>query len=994
MTREASSIDSRSSAITVAVRVRPFHSGTATVVSDSGLGSSDHGVQKIITVIDEQVLVFDPADPNVRTRRRTYAHGAQRGRETRYGFDRVFSESATQQEVFEGTARPLIDGVLNGYNATVFAYGATGCGKTHTITGTPQDPGIIFLTMRELFARIDKASDEKTFETHVSYLEVYNEAIRDLLKMSTTESLDLREDDVNSRVIVAGLSEHAPKDVDHVMRMLIDGNNNRTKAPTEANAVSSRSHAVLQIHIRQRDRAAGMTNNVKMATLSIIDLAGSERASATKNQGKRLIEGANINRSLLALGNCINALCSDRPNHIPYRDSKLTRLLKYSLGGNCRTVMITAVSASSVHKEETHNTLKYANRAKNIKTTVEQNTIDVAAHMAHFPKVINDLKMEVEHLRGQLGQARVEMNSRPVALDVGVRDAAFEMLVRKVQLTFEKMRQKELEKIQALAEVDKNERKLGVLRAAVSALNAETVDALEVPTMIRSRIQDLYSLIEVTHNNNVGLRHNANQARLGVLRHDADLQKVEQSSPGRKMSDEQKNRLRVDIQLLRLSAQNAMLAKQVELYHRDLETESQALQDVVGKSGNCMLKLAGIIRIARQDDLVGEEVITLIDSVLHAQLEDDAFVTDQGSHTSEVVDLEWDTSSETSDASYMLSDATDMSDSETDEAAVPKAGYLKSASYLEEEIEAMARSFTPTPANLESSDESGTPDTPIRPVGLVEPATAVKMPTARAAPAAEPDTPPSHKRRASPQDEGTVKKSRQSWKHDSSESETNEVFGTPTRKGKRQAKAVCDADATPLAKPRQSTVAPASTLELARLPPSGPVRTSPVRRSQRRLQTLIPISKPSGRRQSMLPLPANTGIGSTNLNLVSPPTNLAPPSIIRTSGRRTLRPSSSSAGRNPGGEVKAKPTSVLPASRVLRTRPSVATPPVVLVPSASKPRLTVTRRQPPEFTVATTGSAVQTRSLTRRIRSAAGSSSSADGSDDSGAGTGAKPLWK
>ncbi|KAI8921041.1 P-loop containing nucleoside triphosphate hydrolase protein [Powellomyces hirtus] len=390
--------ESATAAITVAVRVRPFVGPAPSPDSAAG----DGGVKKIIHVVDEQVLVFDPADPNKRNRRRTYVHGARRHKEIQYAFDRVFNEDATQQQVYEGTAKPLIDGVLNGYNATVFAYGATGCGKTHTITGTTQDPGIIFLTMRELFERIETASADQTIETHVSYLEVYNEAIRDLLNITSNESLDLREDDVNTRVVVAGLSEHKPRDVNHVMRMLIEGNNNRTRAPTEANAVSSRSHAVLQIHVRQKDRAVGVTSNVKMATLSIIDLAGSERASVTKNQGKRLLEGANINRSLLALGNCINALCSDRPNHIPYRDSKLTRLLKYSLGGNCRVVMITAISASSIHFDETHNTLKYANRAKNIKTKVEQNTIDVAAHMAHYPQLIADLKSEVELLRGQL----------------------------------------------------------------------------------------------------------------------------------------------------------------------------------------------------------------------------------------------------------------------------------------------------------------------------------------------------------------------------------------------------------------------------------------------------------------------------------------------------------------------------------------------------------------------------------------------------------------
>lgn len=280
-------------AITVAVRVRPFFEAAADVSS-----GTESGLKRIVNVVDERVLVFgkaaihatsncwsasqllehaDPEDPNGKNRRRTYAHGSRRHKEIRYGFDRVFNESASQQHVYEGTAKPLIDGLLNGYNATVFAYGATGCGKTHTITGTPKDPGIIFLTMQDLFSRIQNASSENVIESSVSYLEVYNETIRDLLSSApANQSLDVREDDNNTRVVVAGLSEHTPRHVDDVMRMLIKGNENRTRAPTEANAVSSRSHAVLQIHIRIKDRAAGVHSNVKMATLSIIDLAGSE----------------------------------------------------------------------------------------------------------------------------------------------------------------------------------------------------------------------------------------------------------------------------------------------------------------------------------------------------------------------------------------------------------------------------------------------------------------------------------------------------------------------------------------------------------------------------------------------------------------------------------------------------------------------------------------------------------------------------------------------
>ena len=171
----------------------------------------------------------------------------------------------------------------------------------------------------------------------VSYLEIYNEQIRDLLIPDSPANLNLRETD--GRVVVPGLSELAPTSAQEVVSMIIAANANRAVSATEANATSSRSHAVLCVNVKQKSRTAAMSEDYTMATLSIIDLAGSERASVTKNSGSRLLEGANINKSLLALGSCINALCDPRKSvHVPYRNSKLTRLLRHSLGGNCRTV--------------------------------------------------------------------------------------------------------------------------------------------------------------------------------------------------------------------------------------------------------------------------------------------------------------------------------------------------------------------------------------------------------------------------------------------------------------------------------------------------------------------------------------------------------------------------------------------------------------------------------------------------------------------------------
>ncbi|KAK4983650.1 tubulin-dependent ATPase kip3 [Elasticomyces elasticus] len=407
------------SSISVTVRVRPFTireaaqltkcddgplflgDGSLAAVPTPKLGQK--GLRPVIKVVDDKCLVFDPPeDSSVQRFSRSVMPMGKRVKDQTFAFDKVFDENTTQGDVYEATTKNLLDSVLDGYNATVFAYGATGCGKTHTITGTAQAPGIIFLTMQEMFERIGEMQEEKVTEITLSYLEIYNETIRDLLVPSGgKQGLMLRED-ANQAVSVAGLSSHHPQNVQEVMDMLIRGNAARTQSPTEANATSSRSHAVLQINISQRDRNATLSEPTTMATLSIIDLAGSERASATKNRGERLLEGANINKSLLALGSCINALCDPRKkNHVPYRNSKLTRLLKFSLGGNCRTVMIVCVSPSSQHFDETQNTLRYANRAKNIQTKVMRNVYNVDRHVKDYLKKIDEQMNRINELQAQ-----------------------------------------------------------------------------------------------------------------------------------------------------------------------------------------------------------------------------------------------------------------------------------------------------------------------------------------------------------------------------------------------------------------------------------------------------------------------------------------------------------------------------------------------------------------------------------------------------------------
>lgn len=435
------------------------------------LGSK--GIRSIVRVVDEKCLVFDPPEDNPVTRfsRHVVSNMGKRVKDQTFGFDRVFDDNTTQAEVYEATARGLLDSVMDGYNATVFAYGATGCGKTHTITGTSQQPGIIFLTMQELFEKISERSDEKSTEVSLSYLEIYNETIRDLLVPGgSKQGLMLRED-ANQTVSVAGLSSHHPKDVQEVMDMIVKGNEYRTVSPTEANATSSRSHAVLQINVAQKDRNADVNEPHTMATLSIIDLAGSERASATKNRGDRLLEGANINKSLLALGSCINALCDPRKkNHVPYRNSKLTRLLKFSLGGNCKTVMIVCVSPSSVHFDETQNTLRYANRAKNIQTKVTRNVFNVNRHVKDFLVKIDEQMALINELKAQQKDSEVLAFAK-FRKQAEKRDGIAREGVMRIRAAFENSATERQEKVSSMKKLRQIERRIRILNLWVAGFD-------------------------------------------------------------------------------------------------------------------------------------------------------------------------------------------------------------------------------------------------------------------------------------------------------------------------------------------------------------------------------------------------------------------------------------------------------------------------------------------------------------------------------------------
>eukprot|EP00736_Rhodelphis_marinus_P008000 Rmarinus@m.7700 len=327
-----------------------------------------------------------------------------------FTFDRVYGERSTQREVYENTARAAVHSSLQGYNATIIAYGQTGTGKTYTMEGksTTEEVGIIPRAMEEIFYSIDQASKpDKKFLVRASYLQIYNEVISDLLQPEQT-NLAIREDKKRG-VFVEDLSEWIVKSPTQIYHLLDRGSTHRVTGSTKINEISSRSHAVFIIIVEQSESIDGGTNQptgqgaarrlFKVGKLNLVDLAGSERVHVTGATGKRLEESKKINQSLSALGNVIAALTEPKGRqHIPYRDSKLTRLLEDSLGGNCKTTMMAMVSPALEAFHESLSTVKFAHRAKKIKNEARIN------EDADQTTLLRKYERELKRLRAELAE--------------------------------------------------------------------------------------------------------------------------------------------------------------------------------------------------------------------------------------------------------------------------------------------------------------------------------------------------------------------------------------------------------------------------------------------------------------------------------------------------------------------------------------------------------------------------------------------------------------
>ncbi|PKU83466.1 kinesin-like protein KIN-7L [Dendrobium catenatum] len=313
-----------------------------------------------------------------------------------FAFDHVFEQSSTNASVYDILIKSIIQAAINGFNGTAFAYGQTSSGKTFTMNGSQLDPGIIPQAVRDIFDTTHMITDRE-FLVRVSYMEIYNEEINDLLSLGN-QRLPVHES-LERGVYVAGLREEIVNSADQVLELIKLGEANRHVGETNMNVRSSRSHTIFRMVIESSAKdSTSSVDAIRVSVLNLVDLAGSERIAKTGAGGVRLKEGKHINKSLMILGNVINKLSENGKHraHIPYRDSKLTRILQPALGGNAKTSIICTVAPEEVHIEETKGTLQFASRAKRITNCAQVNEVLTDAAL------LKRQKQEIEELRRKL----------------------------------------------------------------------------------------------------------------------------------------------------------------------------------------------------------------------------------------------------------------------------------------------------------------------------------------------------------------------------------------------------------------------------------------------------------------------------------------------------------------------------------------------------------------------------------------------------------------
>lgn len=453
-----------------------------------------------------------------------------------FAFDAIFSEQSSQRHIYDVCAAPVVQSVLEGYNGTIFAYGQTGAGKTHTMEGVNEESlkGIIPNAFEHIFDHIALNGSRDKYLVRASYFEIYKEEIRDLLSQSP-QRLELKETE-SGAVYVKDLTDVFVKSVSDIDHVLQQGKKYRSVGATLMNAGSSRSHAIFSIVI-ECCSTDGQDEHIRVGKLNLVDLAGSERQSKTGATGERLKEATKINLSLSALGNVISALVDGKSNHIPYRDSKLTRILQDSLGGNTKTVMCANAGPADYNYDESLSTLRYANRAKNIKNR---------------PVINDDPKdAKLREYQEEIARLKIMLSQMPASTtgSIGVSDAARETLLNEYRSKASKESEEMIAKADAeMKQIRLNHHKNAEERAALQKkLEDETkarIDTenqqLELQMQLRKMEAELITGGEIANN------AAKQEAALRMANQELIAKKESELALTRKMNEQEEEKLHLE----------------------------------------------------------------------------------------------------------------------------------------------------------------------------------------------------------------------------------------------------------------------------------------------------------------------------------------------------------------------------------------------------------------------------------------------------------------
>ena len=397
--------------ILIAVRVRPLN------ISEKE--DSDYKTIKITS--NDSLTISIPTEYSLEQKNKINHIQIKKEKAAKYHYDFVFGENSSQSKVYKTTTYNLLTKVLEGYNATIFAYGATGTGKTYTMVGDKTNLGIMIRAIKDLFALVEgMKSEEKNFNIKISYIEIYNEIIKDLLSVNNNSIVDLISDSNKGLILRNALIKQVSNECE-AFNLIMRGNKNRTEKNTEYNNNSSRSHAILNIYIESEEKENNHKQKKSFGKFMLIDLAGCEKTSFINNIINK--EVGSINKSLLALNKCINLLVAKNRGFIPWRESNLTRLLQESLGGNGKIVMIATISMALTAFDETMFTLQFANKAKKLKLlNIKKNIETVEVGINKYDEIIHDIKEEIDEVKNDIikQDKLLEEKNKPIDLNKSI----------------------------------------------------------------------------------------------------------------------------------------------------------------------------------------------------------------------------------------------------------------------------------------------------------------------------------------------------------------------------------------------------------------------------------------------------------------------------------------------------------------------------------------------------------------------------------------------